>query len=400
MNTLCIMDWVSRTNGGIFEAERRLQQTLHAKVGVGIEVIGLRDAMTEADLAAWSPLEVTALAVRGPKGFGYAPHFARALASRNVDLAYVAGLWKYPMLVAQRWSRATGKPLVIAPHGMLEPWAVRHSGLKKKIAGWLFQNAQLRDATCLRALCSSEVASFRAYGLKNPVCVVPNGVDLPPLLQEDVSRHARLPAGRKVLLYLGRIHDKKGLVPLVAGWARAHSAAKDWVLAIAGWDQGGHEAELKRQATEMGIAWTDGTRGDPSNASLYFLGPQFGEEKAACYSSCDAFILPSFSEGLPMTVLEAWARGKSVLMTAACNLPEGFAAGAALPIEPTGERLAEGLRGLFGLSSEDLRTMGKRGRALTERKFDWHTVATQMASVYEWVLGTGPKPDCVDLPAS
>src|ERR1700677_5105859 len=73
MKTLCVMDWVSRTNGGIFEAERRLQQQLRTKMGIGVEVVGLRDAKTDADLPAWSPLVPTSCAVRGPAALGYAP---------------------------------------------------------------------------------------------------------------------------------------------------------------------------------------------------------------------------------------------------------------------------------------------------------------------------------------
>jgi poly(glycerol-phosphate) alpha-glucosyltransferase len=383
MKTLCVMDWVSRTNGGIFEAERRLQQLLHTKMGIGVEVVGLRDAKTDADFPAWSPLVPTACAVRGPAALGYAPGLAPALERSGADLAYVAGLWKYPMMAAQRWSRAARKPLIIAPHGMLEPWAVRRSGVKKKAAGWFFQNAMLRDAACLRALCPPEVDSFRAYGLKNPVAVVPNGVDLPSLT-EAPPRHPRFPDGRKVLLYLGRIHDKKGLAQLLAGWAQARDAAGDWSLAIAGWDQGGHEAELKLRAKELGL-----------NDSVLFLGPQFGADKEACYASCDAFILPSFSEGLPMVVLEAWAYAKPVLMTMACNLPEGFAAGAALRIEPDAAAIGQGLRALFDMSRDDRRVMGGNGRALAERKFDWHKVAAQMAEVYAWVVGGGAKPGCV-----
>jgi glycosyltransferase involved in cell wall biosynthesis len=381
MKTLCVMDWVSRTNGGIFEAERRLQQLLQTKMGIDVEVVGLRDAKTDADLPAWSPLVPTACAVRGSAAFGYAPEFSRALTNSHADLAYVAGLWKYPMMAAQRWSRAERKPLVIAPHGMLEPWAVRHSGWKKKAAGWLFQNAMLRDTACLRALCPPEVESFRAYGLKNPVAVIPNGVDLPSLT--DVPpRHPNFPVDRKVLLYLGRIHDKKGLVPLLAGWAQARDAAKEWTLAIAGWDQGGHETELKRQAGELGL-------------DVLFLGPQFGADKDACYASCDAFILPSFSEGLPMVVLEAWARAKPVLMTPACNLPEGFTTGAALRIEPEYASIGQGLCALFAMSCDERRNMGGKGRSLAESKFDWRMVAAQMAEVYQWVLGGGPKPACV-----
>jgi poly(glycerol-phosphate) alpha-glucosyltransferase len=180
---------------------------------------------------------------------------------------------------------------------------------------------------------------MRAYGLKNPIAIIPNGIDLPSLVESSELRvegsiFDRFDQGRKVLLHLGRIHPKKGLVNLLRAWKQTlnsqPSTLNSWVLAIAGWDQGGHEAELKRLCDEMGIAWGDvrtgGTTGQQDNGttgqrsvvsgqwSVIFLGPQFGENKSACYCDCDAFILPSYSEGLPMVVLEAWAYGKPVLI--------------------------------------------------------------------------------------
>jgi glycosyltransferase involved in cell wall biosynthesis len=387
MRTACIMDSVSRANGGIFEAERRLQQTLHAQDGIDVRVLGLRDEHTAVDLAAWSPLVPQTVAVQSPRSFGYAPEFSPALSAIDADLAYVVGLWKYPSLAAWRWSRRTGRPAMIAPHGMLDSWAVRHSGGKKKIAGWLFQNAQLREATCLRALCAAEAVSIKAYGLSNPICVIPNGIDLPAITDGLASRHPNLPPGRKVLLYLGRIHRKKGLNPLLTAWAKVQKEFPEWMLAIAGWSQDGHVLELQKQATELGIDWFAG-----EDSALLFMGPQFGADKEACYRSCDAFILPSFSEGLPMVILEAWAYGKPVLMTPACNLPEGFRAGAALSIEPDLEKIEAGLRELLGRSAADREAMGRRGRALAEDRFDWRKIAVQMASAYEWMLGGGSRP--------
>ena len=196
---------------------------------------------------------------------------------------------------------------------------------------------------------------------------------------------------------------------MLKAWAAVQRTAgggprtKEWILAIAGWDQGGHELELKRLATELGIGWGDvrtgGTTGQRSVVSgqwsVVFLGPQFGEAKAACYRNCDAFILPSFSEGLPMVILEAWAYGKPVLMTPQCNLPEGFTANAAIQIDPNAESMAQGLHTLFQSSISDLQSTGSRGRALVAGRFAWPRIATEMKSVYEWVLGGGAKPECV-----
>jgi len=381
MKTVCVIDSISRANGGIFEAERKLQQGLHAQPDIGVEVLALRDAHTEADLPAWLPLQPRTLPVTGLVAFGYAAGFPSALEEINADLAYSVGLWKGPALAVLRWSRRAGKPYVVAPHGMLDPWAVRNSAAKKKIAAFLFQNTHLRRAACLRALCASEAESMRAYGLTNPIAIIPNGIDLPDETQP--ARPASFPADKKILLYLGRLHPKKGLVPLLGAWAKVER--QDWLLAIAGWDQAGHQAELQQQATILGLA-----------DSVRFLGPQFGADKNACFNACDAFILPSFSEGLPMVVLEAWAHAKPVLMTAACNLPEGFAHHAALRIDPTAESLAAGLREFIALQEGELLIMGEQGRALVGKRFVWPQVAGDMAAVYRWVLQGGPQPSCVD----
>jgi len=97
-----------------------------------------------------------------------------------------------------------------------------------------------------------------------------------------------------------------------------------------------------------------------------------------------------------MVVLEAWAYGKPVLMTGECNLPEGFSSHAALPIKPTAESVATGLKQLFLMSQKDLETMGARGRALAENRFAWQNLADEMVSVYSWMLGGGPAPACVE----
>ena len=141
MKTLCVIDSISRTNGGIFEAERRLQQTLHAAMGIDVQIVGLHDSYTESDRETWRPLTPIACAVKGPQSFGYAPDLLDVLVKAQADLGYFVGLWKYPSVAALRWISRTGKPFLVAPHGMLDPWAVRNSAAKKRMAAWLFQNA-------------------------------------------------------------------------------------------------------------------------------------------------------------------------------------------------------------------------------------------------------------------
>jgi poly(glycerol-phosphate) alpha-glucosyltransferase len=176
------------------------------------------------------------------------------------------------------------------------------------------------------------------------------------------------------------------LVNLLRACARVqrHPAAQDWVVVIAGWDQGRHGRELEGLVEELSL-----------EQFVLLVGPQFEDAKVASYAIAEAFILPSLSEGLPVAVLEAWSYGVPVLMTEACNLPEGFAAGAALPIVADPAGIAAGLRRLFALSDAERRAMGARGQALVRERFTWQQVAEQMAAVYRWVLGGGPAPSCV-----
>jgi poly(glycerol-phosphate) alpha-glucosyltransferase len=254
---------------------------------------------------------------------------------------------------------------------------------KKRIAALLYENQHLREAACLRALSEAEAQSIRSYGLRNPICLIPNGVNLPDLRENNAKSQS---VNRKTLLYLGRLHPKKNISNLIRSWNEIfnsqRSSGDDWVLAIAGWDQGGYESELKRIA---------------AGTSIVFLGPQFGADKSKSYRDCDAFVLPSLSEGLPMAVLEAWSYAKPVLMTPECNLPEGFEANAALRIGTTPKEIAAGLKVLREMSDDDRIAMGARGRDLVGKNFSWPRTGEQMRSVYEWMLGGGQAPETVRL---
>jgi poly(glycerol-phosphate) alpha-glucosyltransferase len=151
-----------------------------------------------------------------------------------------------------------------------------------------------------------------------------------------------------------------------------------------GWDDGGHEEALRTQVREIG-----------ADDSVHLLGPMFGEDKTAAFAHADAFVLPSHSEGFPMAVLEAWSYGLPVVKTPACNIPEGFEAGAALRTEPHADAIAESLSRLHQMSADDRQAMGRRGRDLVERRYSWQRIAQKMYDVYRWVLGDGPQPEFV-----
>jgi len=451
---------LSNRGGGIFEILLGQSHALR-NLGVGVQALGLEDDLWPKDRERWGAVPASVFSVQGPRFFCYSAGFSSALEKANPDLCHLHSLWMYPGVAMERWSRKNGRPYMVTPNGMLEPWALRNSGWKKRLAGLFYENAMLRGAACLQANTLKEADDFRAYGLKNRIEIVPNGVDLPEIGNAESGNAEKLKEGKKRLVFLGRIHPKKGLVGALRAWAKLRnspSAIRDsaeWQFVIAGWDQGGHEAELKALCADLGLnaafrttkdtniheniepritrICTDGQQGDaqgtcagdsepdlltskladapvseslirsasgpasaldarPSSlvssaaADVLFYGPAFGEEKEALLRSADAFILPSFSEGLPMSVLEAWSYGLPVVMTPECNLPEGFACGAALEIRSGEGSFQDGMQILIEMTNHERAAMGMRGRRLVEERFTWPKVAQSLKEIYESLL--------------
>ncbi len=381
--------YVSRRGGGLTDCVRSLSRFLENEHDIHVDVISVEDEFSAEDRASWGALSVHLVASKHA-AFRYAPGLSRQLSFTKPDLVHTHGIWTYLSVVATRWSKSrdglTRRPYIVSTHGMLDPWALHNSRWKKIVVGFAFERRHLENAGCIHAINRAEAAAIRAFGLKNPVCVIPNGVQVPasnaanrtppwtPLIVGD----------RKVLLYLGRLHPKKGLSILLRGWKEAFKHEKDWILVIAGWDQGGHRWELEQLTRELKIS-----------DSVHFTGPLFGEARDTAYQNADAFILPSLSEGQPLVVLEAWSYARPVIMTKECNLPEGFEKRAAIRMSATVEGAAEALGKLFVLEKSALEEMGRRGRDLVIDNFSWSQIASQMFAVYKWLLGRSTPPNCV-----
>lgn len=372
---------ISRMNGGIFDAMRNLTISISKEKRYLPQVFSASDAYTASDAAQWNNITTKAFQVRGPRIFGCAPGLATALEASDAEILHVHGIWMYPSVVALRWSHGK-RPYLVSPHGLLRPWALRNSRWKKRIAAMLYENMHLRRAACLHALTAAEAESFREYGLENPICVIPNGTNPRHDTVRSESRQGRS------ILYLGRFHPSKGLRSLIEAWRAVckEAEAAGWRLTLAGWDQNNHRAELEQLADQLQI-----------RSSITFLGPQFDADKDRCLAAASAFILPSKSEGLPVSILEAWSWQIPVLMTHECNLPEGVEAGAAITMAPETDSIAAASRRLFSLTDAEREAMGLNGRNLVEKRFQWQRIGETMTEVYDWILGRGPRPECVTV---
>jgi poly(glycerol-phosphate) alpha-glucosyltransferase len=273
---------------------------------------------------------------------------------------------------------------------MLDSWALGRSAWKKRVAASLFEDTNLRSAACIHALCESEAESIRAYGLSNPIAVLPNGV--------DVTSFASLPAcdalwqrfpelrDKKVILFLGRLHPKKGPLHLIEGWSRVAGSFPDWHLLISGPDEIGHQAVLEDTSKARGIA-----------NRITFAGAVVGRDKLAALAAADVFVLPSLSEGFSVALLEAMACRLPAIITPPCNFPEAIAAGAAIEVQPDAESTAAGLVHVMEMSGAARRQCGLRGYELVAANYTWEGIAQEMTDVYSWCLGGGSPPKAIRL---
>ena len=310
-------------------------------------------------------------------------------AVRGASVVHLHGLWQGQTRRGSRAARRSDVPYLIAAHGMAEPWALRHKALKKKIYTALVEGKNLRRAACLHALSRPEVGHLRALAPRAPIALVPNGVDLRPF--EDLPARAVLEArhpelvGKFVLLFFGRLHVKKGLDLLASSLG---PIARDWPeihVLLAGNDDG---ALAGFGAKVVSIGMTD---------RVTCLGHVSGDRARQVWGAADAFILPSYSEGFSMAILEALAARLPVVVTSACHFPDLAQADGGIVVEPTEAGVLGGLRGLLERSEADRRSMADRGYALVESRYTWGQQADRLAEVYRWVSGGGPAPEAVEM---
>lgn len=372
--------WLSRAGGGLFTAMAPLAEELRRQ-GLRLSAVGVDDPHLRDDAAAWGDVPLVRLHGQRPYSLCRTPGMAAAIAAQNPDVVHQHGLWSWQAHAVSAWHRRSNRPYLVSPHGMLDPWILAHGRWKKALARWWFQSRDLSQAACVHALCAAERDHVRSAGLSGPVAVIANGVELPP---DQTPPPAPWPAdGRRTLLFLSRLHPKKGLDVLLDGWQgllRDHPAvAQRWRLVIAGWGEPAYEA---------------GLRAHPAQA--HFTGGLFGAAKEGALARCDAFILPSHGEGLPMAVLEAWARRRPTLLSRGCNLPEGFAAGAAWEVDTQPAAIADAIARLDAAPTATLAEMGSAGHRLVEQRYTRDRVARAFHHLYEWILGGGPPPESVE----
>ncbi len=314
----------------------------------------------------------------------------QACVLKRYGVVHVHDLWS-PWL--HRWAqtaRKVGVKVVWSPHGTLTPWAMHYKWFKKKIAWMLYQKRDLQGAASIHATVPSEVEDVRRVGLKNPVIVAPLGVRMKVgkiecqinrrdwVCRAGKSLNNSIPSefyGGHTLLFVSRVHRKKGLQNLIKAFSSlvaAMSISRGWRLRIVGPDEDGYTTKLMALAKNNGVS-----------ERIDFTGPKYGAELENEYRGADCFILPSFSENFGSVVVEAMAAGVPVIVSRGTPWQEVEERKCGWWVENDPVTLARTLAKMMALSDDERREMGARGRKLVTEKYQWPVIGRKMAEAYE-----------------
>ncbi len=290
---------------------------------------------------------------------------------------HIHGLWQEHCALAAREARRQGKPYIISAHGMLDPWALQAKKRKKAMYLSLVERRNLQGAACLHALTEAEAEAYRKLAPGVPVTIIPNGAAVPPEANPEVFL-AQFPEvrGRRLVLFLARLHPKKGLDILCQAWRAISAQWPEAQLILAGPDADGYRATTERSIESLGL-----------RDRITFTGMLKGEQKWSALAAADLFVLPSYSEGLSVSVLEALGMGCPVLVTEQCHVAGIVEAGCGWQIQPRASEIGAAVSEFFSLPEAVTRGMGNNGRDLVRHSYRWETIGQQMAAVYEWASG-------------
>jgi len=382
MRILHVIGWLDFADGGPPIVTTHLaaaQADLGHDVTVAYYSSPVADQRTDAQLKSlphWEKVKVHRLppCSRLERLTGRSAGRALAQLVASVDVVHLHNVWEGILIRAAAEARRMHKPYLVIINGMLHPWSLAQSRWKKRIALLLSHHRMLDHAAMIHVLNEDEKQAILPLGIRAPSIVIPNGVmleeiePLPPR-GEFLGRRPEL-NGRRFVLFLARLHYKKGLDYSADAFAILAPRLADVDLVVAGPD-GGERENFQRRIAAAGLS-----------GRVHLVGPIYGREKFSALVDADCFVLPSRQEGFSVAALEAMAASTPVILSQECNFPEAAVAGEIVPLNAPA--VAAALERV--LTNPNRRALGQGGRALVEARYTWKHIAGLTISAYEQAI--------------
>lgn len=300
----------------------------------------------------------------------------------DYDIYHTNGMWMHINHSTCEIARQKGKPYIITPHGMLYPESLARSAWKKWPMRKIWVDRDIRDADCIHATCNKEMENLRLLGYKGPIAVIGNPVAVPDYTEELFNNRIYNSALSNNIAFLGRLHPRKKVENILRGVAK--STNPNLKVYIMGEGDSGYKDFLKQEASRFGIA-----------DRVHFLGFVNGRKKFETLAKMDALFVPSDFENFGMIIPEALIVGTPVMASLGTPWETLNTERCGWWRDNSPESIAAIINQLYRLSNEERNAMGKRGRDYILRTFAADKVATQILSLYKWIIGEATKPDYV-----
>lgn len=360
-----------------------VRRTCESLVEFGVD---LQLAALDWDVIPVRPANLITFKVgTGPRKLGFSPDMRRWLESQvrnsGVQIVHGHGLWMMPNVYTALVTNRAGAILVTSPRGTLSRWALSRHRFQKALLWHLGHRLPLHRAACIHATSEAEVEDIRRLGFRQPVALIPNGIDVPEAVVSEPK------VAPRQLLFLGRIHPIKGIDVLIRAWAAVAARFPEWELVIRGPDENEYLREMVGLAERLHAQ------------RVRFMPPVYGEEKLLALREASLFVLPSHSENFGIAVAEALAAGLPAIVTRGAPWSALDRIGAGWWIENGVDPLVACLDRALSTRPAALAGMGAVGRQWMKREFSWASVGRQLFDTYGWLLGSGSRPSWVDVSA-
>lgn len=324
-------------------------------------------------------VKVTYYPATFPRSYCYSKQLADAVKRRisEFDILHIHSVYRYTTFIAARLCDRYKKPYILNPFGALDPSMIKlKSRFKKLLYMKLIENQTVNNAKAIHVASQYEKDNFELLGFKTPAVVIPRGIDLSeyPDRAEGrglVKKYPEL-SGKKIILFLGRVHPKKGLDLLAGAFKKIANARDDAFLIIAGSGDGRYASKVKDLFRKNGLS-----------GRVLFTGMLLGSDKLSAFYGSDLFVLPSYGENFGIAVLEAMACKLPVVVTGKVGLSGEVKEARAGVVTDCGQKeIAEAM--LMLLNDEIMRkAMGENGRKLAQDRFTNDRVAEKVISLYQ-----------------